>query len=109
MLSIVVNDFVYCRPGVFDHIEGFDELQNSGIINEYHVIRPKGWIVQGITSSSDRIVGVNIVAKGINEFNAKHRQFVTETKIINGDGDDIMRHDLLPPLESRWFSNNNEI
>ncbi len=94
----VVNDFVYCNPGVFDHLEGFEELQQEGIIAEYHCLRPKGMVVSGVTSSSDRIAGFTIVADSLEEFNCKHRNVVERARIIDENGVDIMRHDLLPGL-----------
>ncbi len=94
----VVNDFVYCNPGVFDHLEGFDEMQEAGYINEYHAVRAKGNIMRGVTSSSDRIAGMNIIANSINEFNEKHKTILENIKVIDVDGNDIMRRDLLPGL-----------
>ena len=44
--NVVVNDFIYCKPGVFDHFEGFDELVEKGIINEFHPVRTKGTEMQ---------------------------------------------------------------
>ncbi|MBQ4361834.1 MAG: ATP-grasp domain-containing protein [Lachnospiraceae bacterium] len=96
----VVNDFIYCHEGIYDHVEGFDELVKEGVINEYHVSRPVGWHLFGNTnSSSDRICGVNIVANSLEEFNEKHRRFAAETKVVSSEGEDLMRHDLLPDLE----------
>lgn len=94
----VVNDFIYCKPGVFDHLEGFDILQKEGIIQEFHPLRPKGMKVQGVTSSSDRIAGVTICANSKEEFNRKHKAFVRRASVIDTTGIDIMRHDLLPDL-----------
>lgn len=94
----VVNDFIYCKPGVFDHLEGFDELVEEGVLAEYHCLRPKGMVVRGVTSSSDRIAGFTIVADTLEEFNRKHRIVVERARIIDENGVDIMRHDLLPDL-----------
>ena len=96
--KIVVNDFIYCEPGVFDHLEGFDEMEKASLINEYHPVRIKGTQMRGVTSSSDRIAGMNIVADSIEEFNEKQRKIVETVKVISQDGRDIMRHDLLPDL-----------
>ena len=95
----VVNDFIYGYPGVFDHLEGFEELQKEGVLEEYHALRPQGFEVRGVTSSSDRIAGVNICAGSLEEFNEKHRRFVEKARIIDKNGNDIMRHDLLPDLK----------
>lgn len=96
----VVNDFIYGYSGVFDHLEGFEELLKEGVLEEYHALRPRGFEVRGVTSSSDRIAGVNICAGSLEEFNAKHRRFVEKARIIDKNGNDIMRHDLLPDLKS---------
>ena len=98
--SIVVNDFVYCTPGVFDHLEGFDKLEAQGIINEFHPVRLKGTQMRGVMSSSDRIVGMNIVADSKDEYNEKLRIINQTVKVIDDKGADIMRHDLLPELKN---------
>lgn len=95
---IVVNDFVYCLPGVFDHLEGFDELEKQGIIKEFHPVRLKGTQMKGVTSSSDRIVGMNIVADTLEEYNAKREIINKSVKVVDVNGLDIMRHDLLQEM-----------
>lgn len=95
----IVNDFIYCRPGVFDHLEGFDVLMAEGIITDYRQLRPKGFCVRGSTSSSDRIAGVTIQADSPEDFNRKHRRFVERARVMDDTGEDIMRHELLPPPE----------
>lgn len=97
--NIVVNDFIYCKPGVFDHFEGFEELERKGVINEFHPIRLKGTKMHGVTSSSDRIAGMNIVADTIEEYNAKRTMINTSVKVIDLNGEDIMRHDLLSEMK----------
>ena len=94
--NYVVNDFIYCKRGTLDHLEGFEELLHAGVINEYHAIRAKGFKAMGVRSSSDRIATVNIVAKTKEEFNQKLYRVINEVKIIDSEGNDIMRHDLLP-------------
>lgn len=96
--NIVVNDFVYCEPGVFDHFEGFEEMERQGLINEFHPVRIKGTQMRGVTSSSDRIAGMNIVADTVDEYNEKLRKINASVKVIDSEGKDIMRHDLLPDL-----------
>ena len=97
--NIVVNDFVYCQPGVFDHFEGFEELEKQGVINEFHPVRLKGTEMRGVTSSSDRIAGMNIVADTMEEYNEKLKHINATVKVIDTNGSDIMRHDLLPELK----------
>lgn len=97
--NYVINDFVYCKPGIFDHFEGFEELEKEGVINEFHPVRLKGTQMRGVTSSSDRIAGMNIVADTLKEYNAKREKINTSVKVIDENGIDIMRHDLLPEMK----------
>ena len=96
--NIVVNDFIYCMPGIFDHFEGFEKAVGDGLINEFYPVRVKGTEIKGVTSSSDRIAGMNITANSIDEFNEKHRKILESTKVVDKKGNDIMRRDLLPEL-----------
>lgn len=96
--SVVVNDFIYCKPGVFDHFEGFDELVEKGIINEFHPVRTKGTEMHGVTSSSDRIAGMNIIADSVDEYNKKLRIILDQIAVIDTEGNDMTRRDLLPEM-----------
>lgn len=95
---VVVNDFIYCKPGIFDHFEGFDELIENGTINEFHPVRVSGTEMKGVTCSSDRIAGINITAKTKEEYNQKLKKINESVKVIDKNGKDIMRHDLLSEL-----------
>lgn len=94
----IVNDFIYCNPGVYERLEGFDEMVNAGMLSDYHVLRPVGMTFTGINSSSDRIAGITVQADTLEEFNRKHRAVVENVRVISSEGKDIMRHDLLPDL-----------
>ena len=95
----IVNDFIYCNPGVFDHLEGFDALLEEGIISDYRLLRPKGFQVSGVRSSSDRVAGFTVQADSLEEFNSKHRAAVERMQVIDAEGNDIIRRDLLPDLK----------
>lgn len=96
--NIVVNDFIYCTPGVFSRLEGFEELKKQGILKNFFALRPVGMKVMGVHSSSDRLAGITITASSVEEFNKKHRIVIQNVKILDPEGNDIMRHDLLPDL-----------
>ncbi len=95
----IVNDFIYCKPGVFDRLDGFDKLVEEGVLTDYKPLRPRGMQVRGVTSSSDRIAGFTVTADTLEEFNEKHRRVVAETKVLDVHGQDMMRHDLLTDLK----------
>lgn len=64
----IVNDFIYCQPGVFDHLEGFASLKETGVLSDYYQIRPKGMKMMGVCSSSDRVAGITVQADSLEEF-----------------------------------------
>lgn len=85
----IVNDFIYCQPGVFDHLEGFASLKETGVLSDYYQIRPKGMKMMGVCSSSDRVAGITVQADSLEEFNQKHRIVVKTVKVIDTEGKDI--------------------
>lgn len=93
--KVVVNDFLYCRPGVFDRMEGFEELLREGVITEYHATRSSGTQTFGARSSSDRVGMFNIVASSVEEYNEKIRTVRERVSCLDPEGNDILRHDLL--------------
>ena len=95
----IVNDFVYCQPGTFARLEGFEEMMKDGVLTDFCVLRPAGFQVRGVTSSSDRIAGFTVTGNSLEEFNEKHRKIVDSVKVLDTEGRDIMRHDLLPDLK----------
>ena len=95
----IVNDFIYCKPGVFDRFEGVEEMLEQGMITDFRPLRPRGFQVFGVRSSSDRIAGFTVQADTLEEFNRKHRSAVENLKVLDVDGNDIMRRDLLPDLK----------
>lgn len=96
---IVVNDFIYCYPGIFDHFEGFDTMVEQGLINEFYPVRAAGTQMRDAASSSDRIAGMNILADSVEDFNRKEKQILKSVKVVDIQGNDIMRRDLLRPLQ----------
>ena len=95
----IVNDFIYCQPGTFARLEGFEERMATGDLTDYCPLRPVGFQVRGVTSSSDRIAGFTVTGNSLEEFNEKHRKVVSFVKVLDDQGRDIMRHDLLPDLK----------
>ena len=96
----IVNDFIYCRSGEFDHLEGFEEQLEKGNITDLRMLRPKGWKFSGaVACSTDRLCGVTFQDDTLEGFNRKHREFVENVRVMDIHGNDIMRHDLLPDLE----------
>lgn len=96
--KLIVNDFIYCKPGVFDRLEGFEELKQQGVISEYSLYKWKGAVFDTIENSGDRIAGFTVQADTIEELRKKHAMAVSELKVLDNNGNDMMRRDLLTEL-----------
>ena len=96
--NYIANEFIYCNNGVFSHLEGFEECKDTGIIENYYPLKTKGMSLTGVNSSGDRIAAVTYVAGSYEDYVNKHNEFINKVKVIDTDGNDIMRHDLLPSL-----------
>ncbi len=94
----LINDFIYCYPGVFDHLEGFDELMTDGIIKDYYLFTWKGAVFSDIRASGDRVAGYTIVGSTPDEIIQKQKMANAKIKAISSTGKDMIRHDLLVPL-----------
>lgn len=94
----LINDFIYCQPGIFDHLEGFDELLQEGILKDYYMFKGRGAELSQIQASGDRVAGYTITATTKEELIDKHNHVRNRIKIISSDGKDMIRRDLLTPL-----------
>lgn len=97
----MVDEYIYCKPGVFDHVQGFDELKEDGIITDYYVFQCKGSVFDTIENSGNRIGGFTIEGNSIQELREKHNKVNNTVKILSLMGKDIMRHDLLVDFDDK--------
>lgn len=94
------NEFIYCSAGVFDHLEGFAELKSQGILSEYFLFKWQGAEFDGsIENSGDRIGGFTIQADTPEELLRKHEIAARDLRVVDVNGNDMMRHDLLTDIE----------
>ena len=56
--------------------------------------------MDGIQNSGDRVAGYSIFAKTKDELELKHSQILDKLQVLDVDGNNIMRYDLLPPIYS---------
>ncbi len=94
----IVNEFIYCKPGVFERLDGFEELKNEEIISDYYLFKWKGAIFDTIENSGDRVAGFTVQADTIEELRAKHEIAVSRMMVLDENGNDMMRKDLLTSL-----------
>ena len=91
----IVNEFLYCQPGVLDRMEGLDELLRDGVISEYFILKSPGHTFNTITSSGDRVAYYTIEADDEAELAAKRLAANRLVKAWDVNGVDLLRHDLI--------------
>ncbi len=94
----ISNVFIYCCPGVFDHLEGFEELKEQGIISKYFLFKCKGAQMDNATNSGDRVAGFTVQSDTLEDLQYKYNVTLSNIRVIDPLGNDIMRHDLLTEL-----------
>ncbi len=87
--------YLYCNRGVFDHIEGLQELKHNGIVDAYFEYKTKGMEITNFETSGDRPAGYLITANTSEELNEKIRVIDSHIKVVSREGDDIMIHGLI--------------
>lgn len=87
--------YLYCKPGILDHVEGFDDLKRQNIIEDYFIYKTKGMEITKSETSSDRPAGYLIIADTAEELWEKYRYVDSHISVISNEGIDIMIHELL--------------
>lgn len=87
--------YVYCEPGIFDHIEGLDNLKQQGIIDSYYIYKTAGMHIYNAETSGDRPCGYLVVADTVEELNNKINYIDSTIRVVSAEGKDIMMHNLL--------------
>lgn len=99
----LVNDFIYCNSGIYDHLVNFEELKQDGVMKDYYVFKWKGAEFDTISNSGDRVAGYTVTADSLDELITKHNEIRKMIRVEDADGNDIMRHDLLTDLSRDAF------
>lgn len=91
----IVNEFLYCKPGVFDHLEGFDELVAEGVLTEYFCLKAAGAEFGEIKSSGDRAAFFTIETEDRETLRPNHEKANASLRVVGQNGEDLLRHDLI--------------
>lgn len=86
--------FVYCNRGTFVSLYGFDRLVREGIIKYYYTYKKPETFIEKAEISSDRVAGFMIIGNSTEEVKKKISYANLVLKVLDKDGNDIMRHDL---------------
>lgn len=93
--TFIVDEFLYCNPGILDHTEGFEELLKDGIIDHYEVYKSAGYQFDEISSSGDRVAYFSVVADTEAELRRKYQMAASVVKAVDNKGNDLIRHDII--------------
>lgn len=93
--KFIANEFIYCKPGIFEKLNGFDELKNEGIIADYYLFKWKGAEFDTIGNSGDRVAGFTVQADDLKELKEKHFEAIERMEVLDISGNNMMRKDLL--------------
>lgn len=95
---LIANEFIYCKPGIFDRLDGFAELKADGTISDYYLFKWQGAAFDTIENSGDRVAGFTVQADDLAALNQKHNAAIAAMKVLDRDGNDMMRRDLLTEI-----------
>lgn len=94
-VGYVYNQFLYCKEGELDRVEGLEELLRDGVITEFAVFKAPGHKFTQINSSGDRVGYYAIEAPTLEAVEQKCAEANSRVKVIARGGEDILRHDLI--------------
>lgn len=89
-----IMSYIYCYPGVYESVEGLDELIDKGIILDYFIYRGSNSLIEKSNTSSDRVAGFLVAGASQKEVEGKLAEANSTLRVLNEKGEDIMRHDL---------------
>ena len=94
----ITNLFIYCNPGVFDRLDGFDELKEQGVISDYYLFKWRGAEFEDVQNSGDRIAGITLQANDLDELKEKYNAAVKGMRVLDQSGKDLICRELIAPL-----------
>lgn len=105
----IIDEFLYCNPGEFDHLEGFEELLEEGIIDHYDLFKAKGHQFKTIGSSGDRVAYFSVIADTLEELERKHSIAKERVRAISSSGEDLIRHDIIQFLDYKRIESGSAV
>lgn len=87
--------YIYCNPGIYDHMEGFEMMKEEGMIDEYFLYKTKGMEISKAETSGDRPSGYLCSASTADELSKKIKYVDSHIKAMSNMGVDMMIHGLL--------------
>ena len=87
--------YIYCNPGIYDHMEGLEMMKEEGMIDEYFLYKTQGMEIHKAETSGDRPSGYLCSASTADELSRKIKYVDSHIKAMSNIGEDMMMHGLL--------------
>lgn len=87
--------YIYCNPGIYDHMEGLEMMKEEGMIDEYFLYKTQGMEIHKAETSGDRPSGYLCSASTADELSRKIKYVDSHIKAMSNIGVDMMMHGLL--------------
>lgn len=91
----IVSEFLYCKPGIVEKIEGLDYLLDNSLVDEFYQLKQFGSLVNTPTSSGDRFAYYTIIDKSMAKVHERDLKTNSIIKVLDDYNVDILRHDLI--------------
>lgn len=85
---------LYMSAGIFDHIEGFEELKKEGTIAEAFQLKKKGTVISEDMRSSNRVGAIVIEADNFESLQKKEEIAYQGIRIYDENGNDVLKRGL---------------
>lgn len=83
MVKFAELNYCYCKNGIIEGIEGFEELKKEGKILDYFQYKTKGMKIEQVLNSGDRAAGYLITANSEDELKKKREEVNQKIKIYD--------------------------
>lgn len=94
----ICNTFLYSKPGVFSHLEGFEEARTAGLITEYANFSAPGRVFDTVTCSGDRIASFTVQGDDQVLLRENYRKVLAMIAARDEEGNDMIRRDFIREL-----------
>ena len=84
------TSLLYMKPGVFDRLEGAEQLKSEGVIKEYFQMKKKGTEIDSDMRSGNRVCAFVVEAESPEKVRELEREAYGRIKVIDADGNDAL-------------------
>jgi len=88
------SNLLYMKPGVFNRIEGFDELEKEGAIHKSFIMKTPGTVIDSDMRSGNRVGAFVVEADTHEEVRKLEKKVYDNIKVLNDKNEDMLIRDI---------------